>query len=168
MSKKKPETAPELEPNDLEPTQEEATIDPVQAACDEWQDRALRTQAEYENYRRRTRQERESLVTDVRADTIAALLPVYDNLLRAMQQPTQDAAYAKGVELILQQWNTLMESLNVAPIAVVGEPFDPNTCEAVAHVEDESVGANTIVEVFTQGFRIGEKILRHALVRVAN
>ncbi|MCL2546226.1 MAG: nucleotide exchange factor GrpE [Oscillospiraceae bacterium] len=146
----------------------EEEMDPVQAELEEWKDRALRTQADFENFRRRNIKERESVIVDIRAATLAALLPVYDNLLRALQQPTEDAAYAKGVELTLAQLLGIFEDLGVVPFGNTGENFDPNICEAVMHVEDETIGNNIIVEVFAQGFKMGDKILRHAVVKVAN
>jgi len=150
------------------PSQEGNGTAPVLAELEEWKDRAQRTQAEYENFRRRTAAERQSLLAAVRADTVAALLPVYDNLLRATQQPTEDAAYAKGVELTLQQLLAILAELGVTPFGTAGEAFDPNVCDAVAHVEDENHPANTVIEVFSQGFRINDKVIRHAMVRVAN
>ena len=135
---------------------------------DEWKNKALYTAAEYENYRRRTAQERERLWGDAQADTLTKTLPIYDNLLRAAAQPTEDAAYAKGVELILQQWNDLFVKQNITPVGAVGEPFDPKLHEAVAHTQEEGLPPNSIAEVFAQGFASGDRILRHAIVRVVN
>jgi len=140
----------------------------VREELEEWRDRALRAQAEFENFRKRSNKERENLITEIRAATLAALLPVYDNLLRASQQPTEDAAYAKGVELTLQQILSVFNDMNVEPFGQVGETFDPNICEAAMHIEDEALDNNVIAEVFTQGFKIGDRILRYANVKVAN
>ncbi len=162
MSKKKGETVvPEVE-LEIVPEVESETV------VDEWKEQAMRIQAEYENFRKRTARERETLYNDARADTLAELLSVYDNLKRAAGHPTQDAAYAKGVEMTLQQFDAVLEKFGVQASGAAGDAFDPNLHEAVMHVEDDSYGPSTIVEVFSQGFVLNGKVLRHAMVRVAN
>ena len=100
--------------------------------------------------------------------TSKQLLPVYDNLARALQQKTEDEAYAKGVEMIMTQMKNALEKLGVEAIPAAGQTFDPNLHNAVMHVEDESLGENVIAETFQQGFQIGDKVIRHAMVKVAN
>ena len=131
-------------------------------------DNYLRLAAEYDNFRKRTQKEREALYTDIKAETVGKFLPVFDNLQRAMVQPTADEAYKKGVELTMTGLMTIMESLGVKHFGEVGEPFDPNFHNAVMQRDDENFGESTICEVFQTGFKVGEKVIRHAMVVVAN
>ena len=134
----------------------------------EAQDRYLRLAAEYDNFRKRSQKERENLYTEIKAETVGKFLPVFDNLQRALEQETADEAYKKGVEMTMVGLREIMTGLGVAEFGEVGEQFDPTMHNAVMHCEDESVGENTIVEVFQKGFRVGEKVVRFAMVRVAN
>lgn len=132
------------------------------------EDKYLRLAAEYDNYRRRTAKEKESIWTDAKADAAVAFLPVYDNLERALKQETADEAYKKGVEMTMTQLKTVLEQLGIQEIPALGEPFDPNLHNAVMHVEDENFGENTVCDVFQAGFQLGEKVIRFAMVKVAN
>jgi len=132
------------------------------------EDKYLRLAAEYDNYRKRTAREKEQSWTEAKAQTVAAFLPVYDNLERALKQATTDEAYAKGVEMTMKGLQDALTKLGVEMIPSQGETFDPNVHNAVMHVDDDSVEDNTIVEVFQQGFRCGEKVIRFAMVKVAN
>ncbi len=131
-------------------------------------DKYLRICAEYDNFRRRSQKEKDNLYGDIKADTVQKFLPVYDNLERALKQGTEDEAYRKGVEMIMTQFNTTLEKLGVKKIESLGKTFDPNLHNAVMHVDDEEQGENVIVEVFQDGFMIGEKVIRFAMVKVAN
>lgn len=131
-------------------------------------DAYLRLLAEYDNYRKRSQREKDSLYADIKADTLLKFLPVYDNLVRALKQPTEDEAYRKGIEMIMTQFNTTMEKLGVEKIESLGRTFDPALHNAVMHVDDETKGENEIVEVFQEGFRLGDKVIRFAMVKVAN
>ena len=131
-------------------------------------DRYLRVCAEYDNFRRRSQKEKDSLYGDVKAAAVTQFLPVYDNLERALKQGTEDEAYRKGVEMIMTQFNTTLEKLGVTPIECLGEKFDPTLHNAVMHVDDEEKGENEIVEVFQKGFKLGDKVIRFAMVKVAN
>ena len=131
-------------------------------------DKYLRLAAEYDNYRKRTAREKEGIWTEAKAQTVAAFLPVYDNLERALKQDTADEAYKKGVELTMKGLQDALTALGVEVIPALGETFDPNRHSAVMHVDDEEAGENTIVEVFQQGFLCGEKVIRFAMVKVAN
>ena len=124
--------------------------------------------AEYDNYRKRTAKEKESLWTDVKADTAASFLPVYDNLERAMNQATADEAYKKGVEMTMNQLKEVFSKLGITEIPALGEQFDPNLHNAVMHIDSEELGENVISQVFQAGFRCGEKVIRFAMVQVAN
>lgn len=156
---KKPEEAKQQEASEFEKAQ--------QALAQE-HDSYLRLAAEYDNYRKRSQKEKENAWTTARADTIKELLPVYDNLERALKQETCDEAYAKGVEMTMNQLKSVLEKLGVEEIPAQGQPFDPNLHNAVMHMEDEAFGENIVAEVFQAGFKLGEKVIRHALVKVAN
>lgn len=140
----------------------------LQASLREQEDQYLRLLAEYDNYRKRSQKEKESTWSTARADTVKEFLPVYDNLERALKQETADEAYAKGVEMIMTQFKTVLEKLGIQEIPALGEVFDPNVHDAVMHIDDESLGENTVAEVFQTGFQTGDKIIRHAMVKVAN
>ena len=131
-------------------------------------DKYLRLAAEYDNYRKRTAREKENIWTEAKAQTVAAFLPVYDNLERALKQDTADEAYKKGVELTMKGLQDALTGLGVEVIPALGETFDPNRHNAVMHCEDGEAGENTIVEVFQQGFLCGGKVIRFAMVKVAN
>ena len=131
-------------------------------------DKYLRLAAEYDNYRKRTAKEKESAWTEAKAQTVAAFLPVYDNLERALRQETADEAYKKGVEMTMKGLQDALTNLGVEVIPALGETFDPNRHNAVMHVDDPEAGENTIVEVFQQGFICGEKVIRFSMVKVAN
>ncbi len=163
----------------LEQEVEETTAEPQQEAQAEAapqvdeklaqaEEKYLRLAAEYDNYRKRTAKEKESAWTSAKAQTVAAFLPVYDNLERALKQQTSDEAYAKGVEMTMKGLQDALAGLGVEVIPALGETFDPNRHNAVMHVDDESLAENTIAEVFQTGFRMGDKVIRHAMVKVAN
>lgn len=131
-------------------------------------DKYLRIAAEYDNYRKRSVREREAIFSDSTAQAVLTLLPVLDNLERAAAQPTSDEAFAKGVSMTLEQFYECLKKLGVTEIEAQGAQFDPNFHNAVMHVEQEGCDDNTIVEVFQKGFKIGDKVIRHAIVKVAN
>ena len=131
-------------------------------------DKYLRLAAEYDNYRKRTAKEKESVYGDAKADTIKPLLAVYDNLERGIAQYDESDVHRQGLELILRQFTEALTKLGVTEIEAKGQPFDPGLHNAVMHVEDETAGENTVVEVFQKGFMLGDKVLRFAMVKVAN
>ena len=131
-------------------------------------DKYLRLLAEYDNFRRRSQKEKENIYTDVRGETLKKFLPVYDSLYRALMQTAEDDPARKGLEMIMTQYENALSQLGVSLIEAVGQPFDANFHNAVMHVEDESVGENTVVEEFEKGFKIGDKVLRYSVVKVAN
>ena len=140
----------------------------AEKAIREEKEKYLRLAAEYDNFRKRSQKEKESLYGDIKADTLLKFLPVYDNLERALKQETADEAYRKGVEMIMTQFNATMEKLGVTEIEAKGQKFDPELHNAVMHIEDESFGENEVAEVFQKGFKLGEKVIRFAMVKVAN
>ena len=131
-------------------------------------DAHLRVAAEFDNFRKRTIKEKEASYGNGKADAVEKLLPVYDNLERALNQPTEDEAYKKGVEMTMTQLVGIFSGLGVEIFGNVGEEFDPNFHNAVMHTEDESLGENVISQVFQKGFKLGDKIIRFAMVQVAN
>jgi molecular chaperone GrpE len=134
----------------------------------EMKDRFLRLMAEFDNFRKRTAKERESFYLMAKSDTIGKLLPVYDNIERAVNNPTQDEAYKKGVEMIFQQLKDIFAELGVVEIEAENRKFDPEKHNAVMHVEDEKYEENTVIEVLQRGFEIDGRVIRHAVVKVAN
>ena len=132
-------------------------------------DQFTRLAAEYENYRKRTAKEKESLYQDAKADTIREFLAVYDNLERAAAAPGgEDDPHKKGLEMIFAQYKELLKKLGVTEIEAKGRPFDPERHEAVMHIEDENFGENEVAQVFQAGFVLGDRVVRHAVVQVAN
>ena len=131
-------------------------------------DAHLRVAAEFDNFRKRTIKEKEASYGNGKADAVAKMLPVYDNLERALNQPTEDTAYKKGVEMTMTELTKIFTALGVEVFGNVGDTFDPNLHNAVMHTEDEAFGENTISMVFQKGFRVGEKVVRFAMVQVAN
>ena len=140
------------------------------AAADQsdMKDRLLRLMAEFDNYKKRSARERENIYTDIRVDTVTKFLPVYDNLQRALNTETADEAYKKGVEMTFQQLLEVFHKLGVEEIPAEGEKFDPTLHNAVMHVEDPEHGENEIVQELQKGFRLGEKVIRFSMVKVAN
>ena len=131
-------------------------------------DKYLRLLAEYDNYRKRSARERDNIYADVKADTLTKLLPVYDNLERALRNPTADEAYRKGVEMTLNQFLEALKSLGVTPIDALGQTFDLTMHNAVMHMEDPEKGEQEIVQEFQKGFKMGERVIRFSMVQVAN
>ena len=131
-------------------------------------DAYLRLAAEFDNFRKRTAKEKEASYGNGKADAIAKLLPVYDDLERAMNQPTEDAAYKKGVEMTMAELVKSFAGLGVEIYGDVGDAFDPNFHNAVMHTENDAFGENTVSMVFQKGIRMGDKVIRFAMVQVAN
>ena len=176
MAKKNKETEELRETEETVETAEtaaEVVEEPVEA--NPWEekynaehDAYLRLAAEYDNFRKRTAKEKEGSYQNGKSDAVAKLLPVYDNLERALNQPTEDAAYKKGVELTMNELVKIFTGLGVEIFGAPGDGFDPTLHNAVMHIEDEALGENVIAQVFQKGFRLGDKIVRFAMVQVAN
>ena len=128
----------------------------------------LRLLAEYDNFRKRSAKERENIYTDVRVDTVTKFLPVYDNLKRALETETADEAFKKGVEMTFNQLGDVFKKLGVEEIEAEGQTFDPTLHNAVMHVEDDAYGENVIVQELEKGFKLGDKVIRFSMVKVAN
>ena len=149
-------------------TPETPETNPFEEKYNAEHDSFLRLAAEFDNFRKRTVKEKEASYGNGKADAVEKMLPVYDNLERALNQPTEDAAYKKGVELTMNELVKIFTGLGVEIFGAVGDSFDPNLHNAVMHTEDESLGENVIAQVFQKGFKVGDKIVRFAMVQVAN
>lgn len=174
---KKQKTAKKPAPKSLEITNEngekvkvtETEIIKLMADFAELNDRYLRVLAEYDNYRKRTQKEKEALGLEVKSDTIEAILPVFDNLERAMAFGEADPqSVREGISMVWKQVMDCMQKLGVSEVNPLGQPFNPELHNAVAHVEDENFGENCVAEVFQKGYIIGDRVIRHAMVKVAN
>ena len=146
----------------------EAPAEDFKEKYDREHDAFLRLAAEYDNFRKRSQKEKDMSYTNGKAAAVEKLLPVYDNLERAVNQPTEDAAYKKGVEMTMTQLVKIFNDLGVEVYGEVGEVFDPNLHNAVMHTENEELGENVIAQVFQKGFKLGDKVVRFAMVQVAN
>lgn len=143
----------------------------VEDAVAEYKDKLLRLTAEFDNFRKRTAKEKETLFSDGRADCVLEFLPFVDNMERfreAMQEEAEDSPLRQGLEKVVKQLSEILKSLTVEEIPAVGEKFDPNVHNAVMHVEDETVEEATVVEQFQKGYTMGGKVLRFSMVKVAN
>ena len=165
----KPAEAPKKEEKPAKEPKAKAEKEPdLKSQLAAEKDKYLRLLAEYDNFRRRSQKEKENIYTDVRGETLKKFLPVYDSLWRALTQTAEDDPARKGLEMIMTQYENALTQLGVSLIEAVGQPFDANFHNAVMHVEDESVGENIVVEEFEKGFKIGDKVLRYSVVKVAN
>lgn len=151
---------------------EENEITKLEAKCNEYLDKYQRSLAEFDNFRKRTSKEKASMYDDGVRDTIEKLLPVVDNLERAMaaQEKSTDAqdAFYKGIKMILKQLQETLKALGVEEIKAVGEVFDPNLHSAIAHEDDEQYGANEVINEMLKGYKYKDKVIRHSMVKVAN
>ena len=149
-------------------TPEIPEVNPFEEKYNTERDAHLRLAAEYDNFRKRTAKEKEQSYQNGKSDAVEKLLPVYDNLQRALNQETADAAFKKGVEMTMNELVKILNGLGVEIFGQVGEEFDPNLHNAVMHTDDENLGENVISQVFQQGFKLGDKVVRFAMVQVAN
>ena len=144
-------------------------LESVQTELAAEKDKNLRLRAEYDNFRKRSQREKDGIYQDAKGDTIKTFLAVYDNLERAAAaEGGEDDPHKKGLEMIFHQFKELLAKEGVKEIEAKGKEFDPELMDAVMHIEDESYGENTVVEVLQQGFTLGDKVLRFAIVKVAN
>lgn len=166
------ETAEAAEAEVERPAQEPAAApDPLEEAKKALAEREkeyLYLRAEYDNFRRRSAKEKTEAYSTAKADAALKFLPVYDNLERALQQGTEDSAFLKGIEMTMNQLKQVLESLDIHSIDAVGQPFDPKFHNAVMHIEDENLGENVVAQCFQTGFTMGDKVIRFAMVQVAN
>ena len=166
--KENAENPQEAKAEEAKKEEKPSELDTVKEQLAKEHDGYLRLAAEYDNFRKRSQKEKDDLYTLIKAETVGKFLPVYDNLERALAQETADEAYKKGVEMTMNQLVKVMEGLGVTSFGEIGEAFDPARHNAVMHVEEEGLGDNVIAEVFQKGFLVGEKVIRFAMVKVAN
>ncbi len=150
--------------NEAEPTAEET----LQKELDEQKDKYMRLAAEYDNFRKRSAKERLDISNTTIGNTISEILPVFDNFERALNAETTDEKYKSGVEMIFNQFYDTLKKLGVEIIDPLGETFDPNIANAINQIEDDKLGENEVAQVFQKGYKIGDKIIRYAMVTVAN
>ena len=143
-------------------------IDPKQQEIDELNDRYKRLLAEFENYKKRSGKERETLYNSILSDIVEVFLPIVDNLENALKIETQDEEYKKGIELIVKQFREILKAKGVEEIPSIGETFDPSLHEAVSSIQDPEKKAQEIVQEYRKGYKIGSKVIRHSMVVVAN
>ena len=165
---KEPIVEEEIQAEVAEEVTETPEINPFEEKYNAEHDAYLRLAAEFDNFRKRTTKEKEASYGNGKADTVAKLLPVYDNLERALNQETADAAYNKGVEMTMTELVKIFTGLGVEIFGNAGDSFDPALHNAVMHIENEELGENTIAAVFQKGFKLGDKVIRFAMVQVAN
>ena len=151
-----------------ETVEETPEVNPWEEKYNAERDAHLRIAAEYDNFRKRTIKEKEASYGNGKADAVAKMLPIYDNLERALNQETSDAAYKKGVEMTMNELLKIFGTLGVEVFGNVGDEFDPNLHNAVMHIENEELPENSLAAVFQKGFKIGDKVVRFAMVQVAN
>ena len=162
-------TSSENEKSDKETAEKkDCIIDPKQQELDELNDRYKRVLAEFENFKKRSSKERETLYNSILSDVVEVFLPIVDNLENALKIETQDVEYKKGIELVLKQFKDILKSKGVEEIPAVGETFDPTLHEAVSSIQDPEKNAQEIVQEYRKGYKLGSKVIRHSMVIVAN
>lgn len=148
--------------------EKDCIIDPKQQELDELNDRYKRVLAEFENFKKRSSKERETLYNSILGDVVEVFLPIVDNLENALKVETQDTEYKKGIELVLKQFQDVLKAKGVEEIPAVGETFDPSVHEAVSSIQDPNKNAKEIVQEYRKGYKLGSKVIRHSMVVVAN
>ena len=169
--KMKDENIEDLTNNTEDPKVVEETKDPLDTALDEiakLKDQLLRTVAEFENYKKRSAKEKESIYGMITGDVVTTMLPIMDNLEKAVSAKTEDTQYQDGVALVARQFQEALKNLGLEEIETVGKRFDPEFHEAVSHIQDETKGEQEIVQEYRKGYKIGNKVVRHSMVIVAN
>lgn len=159
---------PETEKKEKKKSKKDAELEALRAELDTKNDQLMRTAAEFDNFKKRTERERASIAEFAKAGLIKQLLPILDNIDRAATADHDSADYIKGIEMIVKQFEAIVSNLNIEEIAKEGDTFDPNFHEAVMHIEDETLGENVIVQVLQKGYKIGDTVIRAAMVKVAN
>ncbi|MBQ8741371.1 MAG: nucleotide exchange factor GrpE [Clostridia bacterium] len=162
------EETPQPEKKEKKKSKKDSEIEALKAELDLKSDQLMRTAAEFDNFKKRTEREKASIAEFAKAGLIKQLLPILDNIDRAAAADRDSADYIKGIEMIVKQFEAIVSNLNIEEIAKEGDQFDPNFHEAVMHVEDEALGENVIAQVLQKGYKIGDTVIRAAMVKVAN
>lgn len=163
-TQEQPEGETPKEPAEPEKTETEL----LQEQIEELKDQLLRTMAEYSNFRNRSQREKDAIYPQATAAAVSQFLPLLDNFERALAAPCSDENFKKGIDMLHHAFLETLKKLGVEEFGEAGEEFDPERHNAVMHIDDESMGTNVIVEVFQKGYRLGDRIVRHAMVKVAN
>ena len=166
--KEKKQQDENLEQKQNEKAEKNKKVTQMKEELEEMTDRYKRVLAEFENFKRRSQKEREQLYNSILSDIIEVILPVLDNLENALKAETKDENYKQGIELVQKQFKDVLKSKGIEEINAVGETFDPSLHEAVSSIQDEKRGEKEIVEVYRKGYKIGNKVIRHSMVVVAN
>lgn len=166
--KEEPQKAEEKAPKKEKKSKKDAEIEALKAELDKKNDILLRTAAEFDNFKKRTEREKSSVAEYAKAGICKQLLPIIDNIGRAAAADKESPDYIKGIEMIVKQFEGIVNTLELAELAKAGDSFDPNFHEAVMHIEDDELGENVIAEVLQQGYKIGDTVIRAAMVKVAN
>ncbi len=166
--KKEKTATPETEKKEKKKSKKDAELEALKNELNAKNDQLMRTAAEFDNFKKRTEREKASVAEFAKAGLIKQLLPILDNIDRAAASEKESADYIKGIEMIVKQFEAIVSNLNIEEIAKEGDTFDPNFHEAVMHIEDESFGENVIVQVLQKGYKIGDTVIRAAMVKVAN
>ena len=164
---KKAEASAELKEENIN-CKEDTELNKIKTDLEETTDRLKRLMAEFDNFKKRSAKEREGLYNSLLADIISSFLPVVDNLEKAVNSKTEDEGYKQGVELVLKQFTDVLSSLGVKEIETNGTTFNPEYHEAVSSIQDENLGEKEIKETYRKGYKIGDRVIRHAMVVVAN
>lgn len=168
-TKKKEQAVEKSVEVEVEEAKEPTETEKLQAQLNETNEKFLRTLAEYDNYRKRSQKEKEQAYGDSKAAVLTELLPVLDNFERAASnKEASPEDYQKGIDMIFNQFNEILKKTGVEAFGEKGEEFDPNIHSAVMHIDDENEKENVIVDVFSKGYKLGDRVLRHAMVKVAN
>ena len=167
-TKKKAEEAQEIKEEVKEETCSEQCENEFEKKYNDVNEKYMRTLAEYDNYRKRTIKEKESIYPEAKATVVERFLPVMDNFQRALDSAEEKGAFFEGVAMVKKQMDEVLAALGVEEISAVGEQFNPEVHNAVMHIDDEEAGENVIVEEFQKGYKIGDRVIRHSMVKVAN
>lgn len=161
-------TEPATKKKEKKKSKKESEIEKLQAELDAKNDLLVRTAAEFDNFKKRTERERAAISEFAKAQVIKQLLPILDNIDRAAAVDKETPDYIKGIEMIVKQFETIADNIEIEQIAAEGDQFDPNFHEAVMHIEDEELGENVIAQVLQKGYKLGDTVIRAAMVKVAN
>ncbi len=159
---------PQTEKKEKKKSKKDIELEALKAELDTKNDQLMRTAAEFDNFKKRTEREKASVAEFAKAGLIKQLLPILDNIDRASASDHDSADYIKGIEMIVKQFESIASNLGIEEIAKAGDQFDPNFHEAVMHIEDETLGENVIADVLQKGYKIGDTVIRAAMVKVAN
>lgn len=156
------------EVENLEVVNNSEELEKLREEYNELDDRYKRMFAEFENYKKRSQKEKEGIYGMITGDVVASMLPVMDNLQKAAEAKSEDVGYQEGVKLVYRQFAEALKGLGLEEIETVGKRFDPEFHEAVSHIEDNTKGEQEIVQEYRKGYKIGNKVVRHSMVIVAN